>query len=47
MPCCKVNMTVTSIITYANEYNLIVKNKNAENKYTILDTSFGFFMETV
>jgi len=46
MPCCKVNMTVLSIITYANEYNLIIRNNDAENKYTILDTPFGLFMES-
>jgi len=45
MPYCKVNMTALSIKTYANEYNLIIRNKDAENKYTILDTPFGLFME--
>jgi hypothetical protein len=39
-------MTVLSVITYANEHNLIIRNKDAENKYTILDTSFGLFMES-
>jgi hypothetical protein len=47
MPCCKVNMTVLSIITYVNEYNLIITNKDAQNKSTILDTLFGLFMECV
>jgi hypothetical protein len=46
MPCCKVNMTILSIITYANEYNLISINKVNKNKYTLLDT-FGLFTESV
>jgi hypothetical protein len=47
MPCCKVNTTVLSIITYRNEMNLISRNKDAENKSTILDKQFGLFMESV
>jgi len=47
MSCCKVNMTILSIITYTNDNDLIIRNKDAENKYTILDTPFRLFMESV
>jgi len=40
-------MTILSIITYANDYDLIIINKDADNKYTILDRPFGLFMESV
>jgi hypothetical protein len=42
MPCCKISMNFLSIIARADEYNLISRNKDAENTSKILDTICSF-----